>query len=406
MFVACLWFAYFAQWGSLLSIVIPAQVADIVGAQQKYFFNGLVIGVGALLALIVAPVAGALSDRTAGRRGRRRPYLIAGVVANCICLALLAPFGHGSNIWWFLIAYLGVQLSSNFWGGPYAGLIPDVVPREQRGVASGWLMTMTVSGTIVGVLAAGVLIRNATYLWYYAFVIGALAVALCLTLVRVREPPAALTSDAFDLGKFARSFYIKPREQPNFYWVLVTRAFVAMGTYSLYNFLEYFIADILRVSHPAQAASRLFGAAAAIALPFCLVAGRFADRYGRIPLVRSSGGIMAAAAIAGIFITLHPSWPLSIAIAIAYGIGNCAYQAVDWALALDVLPAGAAWGKDMGIWHVAIVLPQSIAPLITGLILDRLKLISLAVGYTSAFAIAAFWFTIGVYFVNRIRGVR
>lgn len=37
------------------------------------------------------------------------------------------------------------------------------------------------------------------------------------------------------------------------------------------------------------------------------------------------------------------------------GVGYGAYQAVDWALALDVLPKGSNIAKDMGVWHVAMV---------------------------------------------------
>jgi hypothetical protein len=32
-----------------------------------------------------------------------------------------------------------------------------------------------------------------------------------------------------------------------------------------------------------------------------------------------------------------------------------AFLAVDWALALSVLPEGADTAKDMGIWHIAFV---------------------------------------------------
>lgn len=46
-----------------------------------------------------------------------------------------------------------------------------------------------------------------------------------------------------------------------------------------------------------------------------------------------------------------------------------AYRAVDWALALDALPEGSQMAKDMGIWHVALVLPRVISPLISGFIL-------------------------------------
>jgi hypothetical protein len=52
-------------------------------------------------------------------------------------------------------------------------------------------------------------------------------------------------------------------------------------------------------------------------------------------------------------------------VAIVYGAANCAYQAVDWALAIHVLPDAQQAGKDMGIWHASFVLPQAVAPGLT-----------------------------------------
>jgi hypothetical protein len=60
----------------------------------------------------------------------------------------------------------------------------------------------------------------------------------------------------------------------------------------------------------------------------------------------------------------------------------------------------------MGIWHVALVLPQMIAPAISGFTLAALKPTSLALGYTAVFAMAAVWFILGTVFVKQIRGVR
>jgi hypothetical protein len=60
----------------------------------------------------------------------------------------------------------------------------------------------------------------------------------------------------------------------------------------------------------------------------------------------------------------------------------------------------------MGIWHVALVLPQVAAPLVTGITLASLKSISLLTGYTVVFVLTAVWFVLGTVFVSRIRGVR
>ena len=45
---------------------------------------------------------------------------------------------------------------------------------------------------------------------------------------------------------------------------------------------------------------------------------------------------------------------------------------MDWALGTDVLPDKAEAGKDMSVWHISMVLPQQIGPLVaTTVILER-----------------------------------
>lgn len=404
-FLSCLWFGFNVQWGALLPIVLPAQIADMAGP-RKELYNGLVLAIGAFLAMIVSPLAGALSDLCRSPRGRRRPYLWQGLVANCICLALMALFGKGSNIFFFLLCFLAVQFTANWWGGPYAGLIPDQVPLAERGRASAWLMFMTILGSIIGIGASGQLIALGGYPLAYAFIISVLVLCFLLTIFGVRERPNIEPRRPLTAREFIHSFYLDPRRHRNFYWVLITRTMVTMGVFSVYNFFQYFLADVVGIENPAQQGSLMLGAAALLSLPFGFIAGRLSDRWGRKRMVILSGGIMAVTSIIYVFFTaFHVSWFWTVVLAMIFGIGSCAYQTVDWAMAIDVLPSVDNAGKDMGIWHVALVLPAVIAPAISGLVLSQLKPISLVLGYTVVFLIAAFWFSLGTILVSQIRGI-
>src|SRR5260370_32794999 len=88
---------------------------------------------GGILALLMPIVGGWLSDRTASRWGRRRPWMVAGTAVNVIGLGLLAVAGTPT---FFFIAFLLAQASNNVAEGAYARAIPDVIPNERRGQAS------------------------------------------------------------------------------------------------------------------------------------------------------------------------------------------------------------------------------------------------------------------------------
>src|SRR5438132_8209695 len=102
-FISCLWLAYNAQWVALLPIVLPDQIAAIVGPARKELYNGLIPAIGATMSLLITPVAGALSDRSRSPFGRRRPFLLAGGIINVLCLLALAGFGRGSSLWLFAL---------------------------------------------------------------------------------------------------------------------------------------------------------------------------------------------------------------------------------------------------------------------------------------------------------------
>jgi len=92
--------------------------------------------------------------------------------------------------------------------------------------------------------------------------------------------------------------------------------------------------------------------------------------------------------------------PVALVFSAAYG----AYQSVDWALALEVLPTGSSAGKDMGIWHISMVLPQILGPAGTGWMLSWVKgFAGAGPAYVVAFAIAAAWFVLAAWLVSRVR---
>jgi hypothetical protein len=105
-----------------------------------------------------------------------------------------------------------------------------------------------------------------------------------------------------------------------------------------------------------------------------------------------------------VLIALRPGLALVVPVILVFSAAYGAYGAVDWALALRVLPAGQDVGKDMGIWHVAMVLPQILGPAATGWLITGIKAVgSPQLAYAVAFAIAAVWFTLAAMLVARVR---
>jgi Na+/melibiose symporter-like transporter len=404
--LSLLWFALFANWLTVVPVIVPDQIAAILGpdAAAKEGIAGSIQAMGAFVALVMAPLAGALSDRTRRAKGRRRPFLTAGMIGTCAGLALLVPFGAGGNVLLYALAILNLQFWWNVACGPYAGLIPDVVPVRDQARSSAWMNIMSILGTFLGNGIAVTLYVPGRPGPAIAGLILVNLACLAATLRRVREPPAAGVVDAFRPASFLRSFWLDPGRHRNFYRVLVTRLFANLGVWSVLTFLLFYLKDVIGVAEPARVLPMLLGIGALLGIPASLVAARLADRHGVVGVVQATSWMMAGAAILYVLVALHPHVVLTAPVFLVFFVGWGAYQAIDWALALRVLPQSADAGKDMGIWHVALVLPQILGPMLTGWIISGAKwAVSARFAYVLAFAIAAAWFSLSALFVARVR---
>jgi Na+/melibiose symporter-like transporter len=404
--VSLLWFALFANWLTMVPVIIPDQISTLLGpaAAVKEGISGSILAIGAVMALVVAPVAGALSDRVRSTTGRRRRFLLAGMTGSCVGLALLVPFGPGGSIVLYALAILNLQFWWNWACGPYAGLIPDVVPPASQAAASAWMNIMSILGTFTGNAIAVVLYVHGHPAAAIAGLVAINLVCLVASVTRVHEPASAGAGRPFAFGAFVRSFWLPPALHRDFYRVLVTRLFANLGVWSVLTFLLFYLQDVVGISEPGRVLPMVLGIGALLGIPASLVAARLSTRFGIVAIVRTTSWMMAGSAVAYVLIALHPHPALMAPVAFIYFSGWGAYQAVDWALALRVLPRSEAAGKDMGIWHVALVLPQILGPVSTGWIISGAKwAVSARFAYVLAFAVAALWFSLSALLSARGR---
>ena len=71
--ITILGFGLTALWSSLNSIVLPLRLLDFVPESLKHSYLGYMTFGGLVVAMLVQPIVGAISDRSGFRWGRRRP---------------------------------------------------------------------------------------------------------------------------------------------------------------------------------------------------------------------------------------------------------------------------------------------------------------------------------------------
>jgi MFS family permease len=402
--LSAFWFGSNFLWIPLTTVLIQAQVDEVVAKGSQNTAIGVALGLGGLLAMTVPPIVGAWSDRLNTRFGRRRPIMVAGTLLTIPGLVLLMTAGSYPQI---VAGYAIIQFFFNAAGAAYAGIIPDVVPAQQTGKASGFLATMT-QLVIGGGLGVTSLMTGNRAIYLVMGAVAALSLVPTVWAARTEGLEPITLPPKRPLGESVREF-VRPLHEGDFAWVVFTRLMVSSGITVVLYFLVNFFRDV--VLSPGTDAAKFTDnwllVVVVTALPFGFFGGQISDKIRRRKIFVYLAGI-AQGFVALMFIVFYPkSIPIVFALGVAYGIGYGLYFAVDWALACDTLPDKTKSAKDMGLFHIALTLPQAILPLFGGALIDSLNHhLGGNIGYRVVFSSAVLFLFLGTVLVSRIKTVR
>jgi MFS family permease len=393
-------FVLLKLYAGVLAVLLPNQIQNIDPA-SKTATLGVIYGITSVFSTLTTPISGALSDRTRTRFGRRTPWIVIGAGIGGGAL-MLVPLVEGLVA--VTLLWLVATVSLNSMQPALTAIVADRFAPAERGVASGVVGAAMTAGVSAGTIFGGLL---AAHLGLAYFVLGAAIVLACLMFVVVN--PEAPTSGPlpapFRLGEFARSFWVNPREHPDFAWAFGGRFTIYIGYQAVLTYLLYILQDHIGFSQDdANAMIARLSTITFVALVLSsLTAGWLSDRTRRRKPLVFAGGLFMAAAVAAPLIA--PSVGGMIAYAVLIGIGYGAFMSVDLALMTQVLPQRAegeeATGKDLGILMTAINVPQIISPVLAAALLT-------ATGddYPALFVVAGLFVLVGAFLVLPIRSVR
>jgi MFS family permease len=415
--LSAFWFATNFHWGAILLLLIPGDM-KVLAPQNHVPMVGFITGIGAIPALIVPLISGALSDRCTRPEGRRKPYIATGVIVNIVGLIGMAMSVQAwKSIPLYIVSFLIIQIGNNIATGAYMGIIPDLVPEGERGKASGFMGLMSQLGTLLGSVAIGMLLGEQPPLVKYGLIGIVLTLIGGLTYFGVKEKPLE-SAEPLEWKSYLKSLWIDPRQYPDFAWVWFTRFLVMMGFYAIMPFINPYLVDVVGVAQAnvSGTAPQLLGVVLLVSSISGIYGGVLSDKIGRKRVVYISNALIAV--VAPMFI-LARSVPIALVIGAFFGLAYGAYISVDYALGTDVLPNKEDAGKDMAVWHIAMTLPQTIIAPIAGILIALPGKTVLPpiekggeeiakythTGYGIVFGICAVCFALGAYLLRNVRKV-
>jgi MFS family permease len=388
-----LWMAFFTP----IQVLLPQQI-EAISPGDKEAMLGWVTGFGALAAILVNPIAGALSDRTClrigGREyGRRHVWTVGGAVLAALSLVALAS---QHTIVGVTIAWVAAQACLNAMLATLTAAVPDRVPVHQRGGVSGWVGIPQALGLVLGAVLVTALITG-NFSGYVAVALALVALVLPFALLTPDDRLPRTHRAPLRWRALLAGLWVDPRRHPDFAWAWGTRFMVQLGNALGTLYLLYFLTDRVELADPEGGLLLMIMVYTIGLVATAVVAGRLSDRTGRRKVFVIWSGVEMA--VAALLLAVWPTWPVALVAALLLGGGYGIYLAVDAALITQVLPAAVHRAKDLGVINIANAAPQVLGPAISAPIVIHLG------GYPTLYAVTAVVTLLGSVFVVKIRSV-
>lgn len=359
---ALAWAGGAAAYIPLLTVLLPARVAEIAGPDAVPWL-AVIAFCGAVAASISNILAGLLSDVI---RQRRWPAL-AGLA---VYTALTPLFAAAQTLPQFVVLIVGWQSALNLLLAPLAAWAADSVPDRQKGLLGGLIAFAPATGAAAGALATLPLLPHleARLFVVLGFVVAAVLPLLLLArpraipeLAHAVTPPPAVGRP----GTAARMW--------------LARLLIQISEATLFAYLYLWLRSLDAGFDQAEVA-RLFLIMLALGIPVSLAVGRWSDRRDEpISPLRASAAI-AAAGLAAMALA-HTTGPALVGYAI-FTLATAVFLSLHSAQVLRVLPEPARRGRDLGIFNLTNTVPSLIMPALTVALVPQL-------GFTALFAVLA-----------------
>ncbi|HZO72740.1 MAG TPA: MFS transporter [Ktedonobacteraceae bacterium] len=377
-------------------LLLPIQVSQLAPHATATAF-ALIASLGACAGLIAAPLAGALSDRTVSRWGRRRPWIVGGTLIAVVGLLTMAWAG---TIPLLLLGEVLAQLGVDTILATVTALIPDQIPERQRSGPAALNGMAPIVGGVLGLVLVTRLTAPSV-VWQGYVVLATVSVGfMSVFLLVLRERPLSRSEVTPATRRAFLAGFVQPLGSRDFACTFLSRALVFLSFTVLGSYLFFYLSQGLHlpVAVAAQVVTTFQGLSTLSLILVAVLAGMLAQRFQRLKPCIITGALVMAGSL--LLMVAVPTWSALLVAAVLFGGGFGAVLGVDIALAIRVLPKEAERGKDLGLISTAIFLPLIASPLIGALILTTLH------SFAALFLVAALASVLAAVFIVPIRAVR
>ena len=168
--------------------IIPLMLQNTFGLGETV--TGVLMAMDNVLALVLLPVFGALSDRVDTQLGKRTPFILGGTVLAVIFMMLLPLADKKQSLVLFVAALFATLLAMGLYRSPAVALMPDLTPNHLRSRANAVINLMGAVGGVYALIMIKLLVGagdRPDYAPLFVSIVALMAIAVGVLMITIRE---------------------------------------------------------------------------------------------------------------------------------------------------------------------------------------------------------------------------
>lgn len=379
--------------------IIPLILQNTFGLKETV--TGTIMAMDNVLAVVLLPLFGALSDKTETRFGKRMPFIVCGTVLAVIFMVMLPIADKNRNFMWFAIALFATLLSMGLYRSPSVALMPDLTPNKLRSKANAVINLMGAVGGVYTLVMIMILVGDGAtpdYMPLFLSVVVLMVIAVILLVFTIRENAlkkelagelAAGNEENKEVQAETAELplaktELSPEVKRSLYFMLASIFF----WFTAYNAVTTAFSRYTMVVWGLEGggfANCLMVATVAAILSYIPI-GHIASKVGRKKTIM--GGVLLMAACFGTAMLVNVYHPVINVVFALMGVAWASINVNSYPM-IVAMSKGADIGKFTGTYYTFSMAAQIVTPILSGVLLENISYRTLF-PYSVTFSLLAF----------------